>query len=818
MPRLTKIVLPLFVAGFLSSVQGKLILNDNGTFDMPGLSVLVFHNNYPVGHQGGIEIIYHDERIATNGDLRLEPTPGQWDLLPETGPVDIDKKTNTIHVPAGYQDLDISYTIHVKADGDRFHIIVDLDEALPFHWAGKVGFNLEIFPAAYFGKTWMLDEHIGMFPPQITSPVKSSNKKPVLQSIAGGRHLVLAPEDPLRFFEIESQNSDLRLYDGRFPDNNGWFVVQSLVPAGASAEAVHWVLTPHIEKDWRRPPAILHSQVGYHPDQRKQAIIECSKETKKFDKVQLYRTLKDGSTKLILSSQPQPWGHFLRYTYALFDFTSVVDNGLYKLRYEDIESRPFRIAHTLYQSGVWQPTLETFFPVQMCHMEIRDRFRIWHGLCHMDDALQAPPGHEHFDGYRQNDDTRLETKPYFHIDGLNQGGWHDAGDYDLATGSQASTVFTLALAQEMFAIAGDQTSVDQTSRLVKLHVPDGQSDIHQQIEHGVLYLLAGYRIFDHALIGIISSTLDQYVHLGDAMTMTDNQVFTAHDSVQMIPEHFRGKMDDRWAFTNRDSGLEYQVAAALAAAGRVLADYNPTLATECQQTARDIWTYEANHTPVRHRAAYVPRNLEHQKIIAAVELFKSTREQIYRDALLELLPEIRRQPEQVSWAIAQIFADLDSDTFDHEFFKSLRMYRNQLDEDMASNPFGLPYNPRIWGEAWNLLSFGVRYYFLHRAFPELFDRDPIYRVLHYVLGCHPGCSTSLVSGVGARSLRMAYGVNRADYSYIPGGVVSGTALIRPDFPELKTSWPYLWQQSEYVMGGAATFIFCACAVNHLLTY
>ena len=27
--------------------------------------------------------------------------------------------------------------------------------------------------------------------------------------------------------------------------------------------------------------------------------------------------------------------------------------------------------------------------------------------------------------------------------------------------------------------------------------------------------------------------------------------------------------------------------------------------------------------------------------------------------------------------------------------------------------------------------------------------------------------------------------NRADSSYIPGGVVSGTALIRPDFPELK---------------------------------
>jgi hypothetical protein len=52
--------------------------------------------------------------------------------------------------------------------------------------------------------------------------------------------------------------------------------------------------------------------------------------------------------------------------------------------------------------------------------------------------------------------------------------------------------------------------------------------------------------------------------------------------------------------------------------------------------------------------------------------------------------------------------------------------------------------------------------------------------------------------------------------YIPGGMVSGTALIRPDFPELKETTPYLWQQSEYVMPGAATYIFCVMAADLLL--
>jgi endoglucanase len=53
-------------------------------------------------------------------------------------------------------------------------------------------------------------------------------------------------------------------------------------------------------------------------------------------------------------------------------------------------------------------------------------------------------------------------------------------------------------------------------------------------------------------------------------------------------------------------------------------------------------------------------------------------------------------------------------------------------------------------------------------------------------------------------------------TYIPGGMVSGTALIRPDIPELKETTPYLWQQTEYVMPGASTYIFCVIAADKLL--
>lgn len=90
--------------------------------------------------------------------------------------------------------------------------------------------------------------------------------------------------------------------------------------------------------------------------------------------------------------------------------------------------------------------------------------------------------------------------------------------------------------------------------------------------------------------------------------------------------------------------------------------------------------------------------------------------------------------------------------------------------------------------------------------------------LEFVLGRHPGSNTaSFASGVGARSATVAYGFNRSAYTYIPGGVVSGTALIRPDLPELK-EFPYLWQQAEYVMGGGATnFMFLVLAADQVLS-
>ena len=144
-------------------------------------------------------------------------------------------------------------------------------------------------------------------------------------------------------------------------------------------------------------------------------------------------------------------------------------------------------------------------------------------------------------------------------------------------------------------------------------------------------------------------------------------------------------------------------------------------------------------------------------------------------------------------------------------------YRDRQAAAGAENSYDVPYRPSIWGAGWDIQRFGYQQYFLVSAYPELFDRNPVFDALHFVLGRHPGANTaSFASGVGAVSATTAYGTTRADWSYVPGGVISGTAIIRPDLPELLV-FPYLWQQTEYVLGGGSShYLFLVLAAEKLL--
>jgi hypothetical protein len=91
----------------------------------------------------------------------------------------------------------------------------------------------------------------------------------------------------------------------------------------------------------------------------------------------------------------------------------------------------------------------------------------------------------------------------------------------------------------------------------------------------------------------------------------------------------------------------------------------------------------------------------------------------------------------------------------------------------------------------------------------------VFASLAFLHGNHPGSDISYVSAVGTRSKEVAYGNNRADFSFIAGGVVPGTLIVKPDFPENKEDWPFFWGENEYVVPEGAAYIQLANAAADL---
>jgi endoglucanase len=788
----------------------------------PDLSVLAFHNLYPVGYQGGIEIIQHDERIATNGDVVIRRVAQDRGPRVQAEPIPridrprrlVDRDRQTITIPFDYPD--VAYRIRIAPEAAGFAVAVDLEKPLDPAVIEKLSFRLALYPGAYRGKTFATETDFGVLPFDFVGEVAKDGAAIESVPLASGQRLTLAAEDPLLRMEITSDSGPLRLVDSRGEGLIGWFTLVAEPRAGATTDAIRLHFRPNRVAGWRRNPVIAHSQVGYHTKESKRAILELDPRTTVFEEAKLLRVASDGTVTTALAERPKPWGPFLRYEYAVFDFTSVDIPGLYRLAYGPTTTAPFRIAEDVYAKGVWQPAIETFLPVQMCHMSVKDRGRLWHGACHLDDGLQVPAPKKFFDGYEQKDTTDSPFAPDTTIPGLNVGGWHDAGDDDINTGSSGRTAYHLALIALEFGATSDQTTVDFASREVQLHRPDGKPDILQQLEQGVRWLLAPYRVMDHSVVGVISHDWDAYLQSGDWAQQSDGLFYDAKLGPRERTATHSGRPDDRYVFTNKDSSSEYFVAGTLAASSRALRSFDPGLSEECLATARRIWRQEEGQTPVAYHSVGTPESLLEERTNAAVELYLATRETAFLESAIRDRAPVLDEIARTGWTLSRVVDDLPDATFRQAFEARVSEYSKTLAERFSKNPFGTYLDAHVWGFSWDILWQVYKHYFLIKRYPALFPKEQLTDAVEFTLGRHPGSDLSLVSSVGAHRPIPAFGVNRADYGHIPGGIYSGVEIIDPDFPEMKDDHPYLWQQSEYIVFGATPYAFCVLAADRLL--
>ena len=805
----------LLAVPFIGNAQ-DLKLNDREYFERQGVNVLVFSNNFNGGFNdeknSGIEIIHHGVRTVQGGAVRLSNTPEQWDLVPKTISRKVDRDKNSIEVSMRYDDYDFDSRVVVTAKGKAVEISVWLDKPVPEKLAGEAGLNIEFLPSQYWFKTYSVDGRLGRLPRYATSQTitRPNSEKPRQFKgfktyddrgtnrfvdplpIETGHQISLATDQPECMISISS-DAELKLYDGRMLAQNGWFVLRSVLPKDKTGKVLSWTVEPHAIPGWIREPNIGFSQVGYIPDQPKVAVIELDKNDTPRATASLMRIKPDGTSEQAYSGAIKSWGPYYKYNYVKFDFSSVRQPGIYYIQYGKTRSNDFLIDEHVYDK-ITDATTDVWVPIHMNHMYVNEGYRTWHGEPFKEGYLQAPPS-DHFDLHSQGESTDTKYKPLELIPGLNIGGFFDAGDFDIETGSNINVVQNFIRTWELFHPQRDETFVSQQQRYVDLHRPDGVPDILQFIEHGILNLVAQAEQIGHMASTLSNSVLDNYHHLGDAASITDGLHYDPSLKPYEVSADGKrsGTPDDMWAFTTRNPRLDLQAAGVFTSAARVLKGYNDDLAKRAQ-TQADRLRKEATELLAK-------RNVRRNAQAEADDAW------LYGDANL----------------VRNVQTALDSVPMkDKSYLKRIRplivKFAEYVKNFDAQNPYGVPIGLGNWAGVNMVLNFGIAVNYAHIYFPDIVSKDEIYRVSNWLYGCHPYHNYSFVAVVGAaRPKQVFYGNNRADFSFIPGNVAPGLLFRQPDHFENYDDWPFLWGQNEGTIAGNTQYVIFGSSFKNIVT-
>lgn len=818
-------------------------INENGYFETRGVNVLVYSNTFSGGFNdeknSGLEIIHHGVRTIQGGAVRLSNTPEQWDLVPSSSARKVDKENNTIEVTLSFKDYSFDSRLVVTGKNDAVEVQLWLDSPLPKELEGDAGFNLEFLPSQYWNKAYIMDGRLNRFPRYAVSETVARPNSEKMKQYKGyttyddhgtgqfvdplpmetGRSIVMAPDEPERMISIKS-DADMMLYDGRMIAQNGWYVLRSLLPAGKTGKVLTWTIRPNSIKDWVREPNIGFSQMGYLPSQPKVAVIELDMNDRMENTASVFRIGEDGTVTEAFKGDVTMWGPYYKYNYAKFDFSKLEKPGIYYIEYAGVRTDNFLIDNSVYDR-ITDATSDVWIPIHMNHMMVQEGYRVWHGEPFKEGYLQAPAPTDHFDLHSQGPTTDTEYKALELIPGLNVGGYFDAGDFDIETGSNISVVQNMVSIWERFKPMRDETYVSEEQRFVELHRPDGIPDMLQFIRHGVLNLLAQSENIGHMAQTLSNSVLYNYHHLGDAAAITDGLHYDPSLGYDEISADGKssGKPDDMWAFTSRDASLDFRAATMFAAASRALKGFDDGLAQRALSESKRLMA-EAGELMAQRQQSGRSRmggGRGGNDMATNLQLYVATGEQSYMDKFAEQIwPALERN------ANSAIGTAMDAIPYmDEQYKEKLRpyvvKYKEYLDRITEQNPYGVPIGTGNWAGGGSVVSFGTTATFAAIYFPDIIDRKYAYNAMAFMFGCHPYHNYSLVAAVGATHPKSVfYGNNRADFSFIPGNVAPGVLFRNPDHFENFDDWPFLWGQNEGTIAGNTGYLIFGSAFKNLV--
>ena len=639
-----------------------------------------------------------------------------------------------------------------------------------------------------------------------------------------GHEIIVGSDCPERMIKITSTDNELKLYDGRMLAQNGWYVLRSVIPQGKTGKVISWTIEPNAIDGWIRKPNIGFSQVGYIPNQPKTAVIELDPNDNVRPTAQLYKIGEDAKPSMVYEGKTDLWGKYFKYNYVKFDFSQINTPGIYYIKYGDVESEHFIINDNVYDK-ITDATSDIWIPIHMNHIMVNEGYRIWHGEPFKEGYIQAPES-DHFDLHHQGA-TDTKFKPYELIPGLNVGGFFDAGDFDIETGSNISVVQNLVRTWELFRSERDETFVDEKQRYVDLHRPDGVPDIMQYIEHGVLNLVAQAENIGYMATTLSNGVLDNYHHLGDAASITDGLRYDPK-----LPPYTKsadgkrsGTKDDMWAFTTRNTMLDNRAATMFAAASRVLKGYNDDLANRALVQSKRLFKEsqalieQRRNDPNRHTSG------EHDElslrgfgdIAADIQLYAATREQQYLDNFEAKIWKALDYNVNFTIQTALDAVPYMPDGYKEKLRPYMEKYKVYLDSLAIQNPYGIPIGLGNWAGGGQTVSHGTAVCYAHKYFPDIIGKEYAFKTAAWLFGCHPYHNYSLVAVIGATHPKSVfYGNNRADFSFIPGNMAPGILFRKPDHFENYDDWPFLWGQNEGTIAGNTGYLIFGLAFKEMI--
>jgi hypothetical protein len=361
--------------------------------------------------------------------------------------------------------------------------------------------------------------------------------------------------------------------------------------------------------------------------------------------------------------------------------------------------------------------------------------------------------------------------------------------------------------------------------------------------------------------------------VGDGASKTDGRIYDPKLGPNETQGDYSGRPDDRWIFTTNNPFFQWNAIAALAAAADALKGWDDALAKDCLDTAIKAWNDEKAH-PTQNSAGgglggAAPTGAPGGGVLAAsqgavsgaqsggnaasrtdrptststtgaqtttpavpahggsgsglewaaaLELTIATNgAELYKSRLKELFPQMitPQQMDLRGWSAVRALPYLDADA-KNEMREAVKKYMADLNQRLDATPFGVPPSVGTWGGSGAVVDMAIRMYFLHKTFPDLVGPEYTLRAVNYILGTHPVSSTSYVAGVGTVSKTMTYTNNRADNSYIPGAVIPGYIIIKPDFPECIDDFGFLWFEDEAVVAGSASWVLAGNAAEAII--